>query len=434
MDITKKIHKHQKAIKNKSIQTLVFLIAACMIIYARNPLLFAYPRVYAEEPGAYLLNALSRPLPVSLGFTTAGYFSLTPNLAAEIAGKIFPLEYAGHVFTFTGLIIQLLTVTTIFRSAGMLLPYKWLSALSALALLVISKPETWMNSVYSMYWLATGMFYILNAERIQKAHIAYSTIAFLSGATSLIWLPIFGIRWLYGYEFNKRTRRDFRILIIVGIGALSLVINAFLTFFATKEVSIGSRLRPEMLINLPRGFGSMFLHLFVGGGYPLSLSAMVVAAFCFMIAALLTVSSWPFRVYSCGSLVYYALIVATLSFNMNGGNRYALPITAGIFSLAVLGIINFIDRIAAWKSLYKAFGCTVLIILFLGNKLIEYRDFSGIYAASNYVYDIRWERWKDQIMAVDRAKGGYIKTFPQWEGTGLEGGNWGFQLPPNVGR
>jgi hypothetical protein len=50
------------------------------------------------------------------------------------------------------------------------------------------------------------------------------------------------------------------------------------------------------------------------------------------------------------------------------------------------------------------------------------------------VYDRSWPNWKEQINLIDRSKSGVIKTFPQWEGTGLQGGNWFFILKPRLER
>jgi hypothetical protein len=133
-------------------------------------------------------------------------------------------------------------------------------------------------------------------------------------------------------------------------------------------------------------------------------------------------------------MAYYGFVVAILSFEMQGGNRYALPITAGLFSLSVIGASNIIlngrEAVKKWRLLVFA----AIVLFVMGNKLIEFQDFDGKYAKSNYVYDRSWPNWKEQINAIDRSKGGVIKTFPQWDGTGLQGGNWYFNLKPGWGK
>jgi hypothetical protein len=411
---------------------LLLLLVTIIVIYLRNPLFFLQPRVFAEEPGHYLLNALVHPFPYSFGITMAGYFSIVPNLAAELAAKIFPLEYAGHVFTLVGSIVQLLTVVSIYYSVGGILPNRFFSGLSAIFILVIAKPETWLNTVFSMYWLAAGMFYLLNSKSITRFHIFYASLAFLTGPTSLIWLPFFGLRWLMGYETT--SKRDKRTGLIVGIGFIALLLNLSLAFLGTSASSIGSRLRPEMLQNLPRGFTSMFAHLVASGGYPMPIALVVLLGVAALAGNTLYQSSFRFKLFTAVSLGYYAFVAAVLSFEMQGGNRYALPVTAGIFSLAALGASRLLLDKPWGKRNSRWFYFLIVLLVVMGNKLIEYRDFSGFYAGSNYVYDRSWPNWKDQINAVDRSKGGVIQTFPQWAGTGLQGGNWAFYLPPGVGR
>lgn len=413
-------------------QLLLLLLVGIIVIYFRNPLFFLLPRVFAEEPGYYLVNALINPFPYSFGITMAGYFSVIPNFAAELAAKIFPLEYAGHVFTTVGLIVQLLTVTSIYYSVGRILPSRFFSGLSAIFILVIAKPETWLNTVFSMYWLATGMFFLLNSNSITRFHIFYASLAFLTGPTSLIWLPFFGIRWIVGYE--PTSKRDRSVGLVVVIGFFALLLNLFLTFFGSTGSSIGSRLKTEMLKNLPRGFTSMFAHLAASGGYPMPIALVVLTAVALLVGKTLFQSSYRFKLFTAVALVYYAFVAAVLSFEMQGGNRYALPVTTGMFSLAVLSASN-LTLAKAWGKRNTRLFCYLFVLLVLmGNKLMEYRDFAGFYAGSNYVYDSSWPNWKDQINAVDRSKGGVIKTFPQWAGTGLQGGDWAFYLPPGVGR
>ena len=66
----------------------------------------------------------------------------------------------------------------------------------------------------------------------------------------------------------------------------------------------------------------------------------------------------------------------------------------------------------------------------MGCKLIEFNDFSGKFRDSYYVYDANWPNWKDQIENLDRKSGGVVNTFPQWEGTKNQGGNWSTKIPP----
>jgi len=413
-------------------QLILLLLTSITIIAIRNPLFLVLPRVFAEEPGHYLVNALVKPFPNSFAVTMAGYFSIVPNAAAELAAKIVPLKYAGHIFTGTGLIVQLLTVIAIYFSVGRLLPNKLFSFLSAIALLAIAKPETWLNTVYSMYWLATGMFYILNSRSINQFHIAYSLLAFLTGPTSLIWLPMFGLRWLVGGEGT--TKKDRKIGIICCLGIVALAANVTLSFLGSSTSPIGSRLRPEMLLNLPRGFGSMFAHLVASGGYPIPIALAALICVAALAGNALYNADLRFRLFTAGALIYYAFAVAILSFEMQGGNRYALPITAGIFSLSVVGASNLCLERAWGKRKWRRLCFAFLLLFVIGSKLIEFQDFSGVYAKSNYVYDRSWPNWKDQIETIDRSKGGEIKTFPQWAGTGLQGEDWAFYLPAGVGR
>ena len=413
-------------------QLMLLIFFASVIIYWRNPLFFLLPRVFAEEPGGYLLNALKNSLPQSFGFTLAGYFSIIPNFASELAAKIFPLEYAGHVFTSVGLIVQLLTVVSIYYSIGRILPTRVFSATTALFILVIAKPETWLNTVFSMYWLSAGMFFLLNTKRISQFHILYSTLAFLTGPTSLIWLPFFGLRWFLGYDSSKRKEK--RVGVVFGIGLIALAVNIYLSYLMPRTISIGSRLSLEMLRNLPRGFISMYAHLFASGGYPQTIVLLVIFVIGIVMFTLLRRSDLRFRIFTAGALLYYGFTTAILSFEMMGGNRYALPVTTGIFSLAVLGLATVFlsNSIKAKRSQQILFVFTIVFIM--GNRLIEFHDFTGTYAGSNYVYDRNWPNWKEQILATDRSIGGEIKTFPQWAGTNLQGTDWAFLLPPKVGR
>lgn len=426
--------KNNKAIEELK-QLIILILAATAIIYWRSPIFFHLPRVFAEEPGSYLLNALVNPLPESLGYTMAGYFSIVPNLTAELAAKAFPLEYAAHIFTIVGLLIQLLTVISIYYSVGRILPNRAYSALTAIFLLAIAKPTTWLNTVYSMYWLATGMFFILNAKNITRFHLAYSGLSFLTGPTSLIWLPFFGLRWFTGYNRLRQKEKSVGIICLTGIAALG--INIYLSFLSIRYSSFGgeSRLNAEMLANLPRGFASMFAHLFASGGYPFALGLVSMIMFGILILAVIATSDWRTKIFSIAAIAYYAFVTSFLSFEMQGGNRYALPITTAIFSLSVLCLSKLLLEEARSKRKKRRIALFMLILLFLmGNKLIEFHDFSGDISESNYVYDQKWPNWYQQIKAINRTQGGVIKTFPQWGDTNLQGGDWHFELPGKVGR
>jgi len=251
----------------------------------------------------------------------------------------------------------------------------------------------------------------------------------LTGPTSLIWLPFFILRWIIGYRTD--AKRESKTLMIVMMGLLSAGMNIYLSFFSKEASDIGSRLRTEMLWNFPKGFASMFGHLFASGGYPvqLAITASVVTGL-----ALLTLyyhSTTRFKLLGFGSMIYYAFITTCLSFNMEGGSRYAIPISTAIFALTLLQVERYYETIFHHRNQWRKVVCIVTTMgLLMGSKVAEFGDFSGEFRASNYVYDQKWPNWKEQIEKLDPHTGGIVKTFPQWKDSENNGRDWTVKIPP----
>ncbi|MEQ1878926.1 MAG: hypothetical protein ABL958_19965, partial [Bdellovibrionia bacterium] len=128
----------------------------------REPLLFQFPRIWAEEGKFYLAQAYGKTLAEALAFVEFGYYNLSATAAGYFAGNFFPLEQAPGVTLSVALFVQMTAFYIILssRAAFWDSPIKKLVG-AALVLFIPNAPEVWLNSINSQYWLTLIAFLIL---------------------------------------------------------------------------------------------------------------------------------------------------------------------------------------------------------------------------------------------------------------------------------
>ena len=400
-----RVQERISAVTNKSINAFSVLVTAAIVIYIRQPLFFASPRIWAEEGSIYLFHGLVDNPTSSFLTPHFGYYSLFNKIAIYVASQIFPLEYAAFVTTAFSAALQLCTCLVIYASAGRLGRSKLHRYILSLIPLLVSYPETWLNTINAQFWLATGTYFILNSTRINKAQIIYSLIAFLTGGVSLFFLPYFVLR------AAKEKTAELWCVVVIGTAAAHIQFFSLLSFL---EDGNGSRLRIDFLANLAKGMLYTFILPLQQKGAGLFFVLFIIVAI-YKYAKLLKSSNdnlgW---VYSILSLLTYTFISVLASLSMSGGSRYGLPVHCGMLAIAFCGIS--LEKFTLSELLYN-----MAFALLIGFVVITFFNMES-------VYSLTWPSWQKQVRARSCDEITKVWIFPQWEGA-----KWGMILPKGSG-
>ena len=395
--------------KKETILDLSFAFSiAVVLIYVRDPDFLSYPRIWAEEGSIYLRYALEHNFLKSLTKAHLGYFSFFSNVTTALVARIIDLRYAAHVTTFASLAVQLLTIAAILTADGRILEGRTSKYLVSLALILFSSAEIWLNTINMQFWLATGTFFILNANRISLFHVLYLTFAFLSGAVSLFFAPFFFLRYI-------REGREPRAAIVCATSAIALAIQ-LISLQASIHQAAGARFNLDHIRNIRHAiFPTVVYPPFDFYNYVPGAIEKGIAVFlfiCFVCAFLywLKTNSLNYTLYVFLPVVTYSVLVILTSLHMAGGSRYSFPITCAIFALIV-------SMSRCWiKSRYWFLLPSALLLL---------RSFA--FFNTDHFYNREWPNWQEQLERRDPSRPFEVLIFPQWEGA-----SWRFTIPPSA--
>ena len=312
--------------------TLVWLILLALLVL-RLPDLFLAPRLWAEEGSVYLAHALTRSFHETILAPHLGYYSLLPTLSTALS----PLETAPLITTLTALAWQAATLAIILNSRSNFLPTPVTRAAFAIALLLTSPPEVWLNAINAQHWAAVGVFVILFSDLPRASTrpwtVAYLAIAGLSGVPPLLFAIYFPIRWMMS--------RDPFWLLATLIAAACLVVQTA-AFLATEATGDVTRFPADGLVDLPK---YLLATLFWSSAELFRLVHILPRGITFALVATLWLAFALRHRTDRHTLLFvllpvltYALIATLASDGMTGGPRYGLPATAltllALFSLA----------------------------------------------------------------------------------------------------
>lgn len=177
---------------------LTALLAIAFIAYFfRSPRILLHGRLLTEEGTTYLRYAWD-VLPVrALLAPHQGYYSLLPNLVSVAAARLFPLQYAGLLFAWAGLLTQLVVAFVLVTLEVFRTPRARLLALITF-LLVTPSTQAVLNSICAQFFLAFGTAALLvsRPQHWPRLRCAFLLFAGLNGPTSGTLAPFYWVRAL----------------------------------------------------------------------------------------------------------------------------------------------------------------------------------------------------------------------------------------------
>jgi hypothetical protein len=173
----------------------------------RAPAVVFPGRLWAEEGGVYMAQALSSGLVETLFSTNQGYYSLFNQLAVTLATRLVTLEHAPLVTVFLAFLIQLLPALLLLN-AQLQTTRSTIAKIAALGCVLFALPnyEIWLNTVNSQFYLALSAAIILAAPagRPMKIwHYLVLALASLTGVITLLLTPLF---WISALREHSRDR------------------------------------------------------------------------------------------------------------------------------------------------------------------------------------------------------------------------------------
>jgi len=209
---------------------LAISIIAPLIIVFRDPSLFIAPRFWAEEGAFWFAYAFSHNWIDTIFSAFCGYYNFYPHIAALLASRIVPLEYAPVVTTVMAFIVQVIPVMIIVWDDSIL----WNSSLkkitwTAIILLAPESSAIWLNTNGSQYYLSLITILILLADTglgsLFKKYFyrMLVMIAGLSGVLSCLITPFFFFK-----AWRTKNHENFiqaGILFVCSLVQLSIVFS-----------------------------------------------------------------------------------------------------------------------------------------------------------------------------------------------------------------
>jgi hypothetical protein len=154
-------------------------------------------RVYAEDPGIYLPQALAHPWHLLQAY--AGYLQLIPRLIGQIAALV-PIRDASVAFAVGGALVAAACGLFAYHASAGHISSRWLRAMLGLSvvLLPVAQLEIADNGVNSIWYLLVALFWAALWRPRTTAGTAVATVvAFAAAASSslaFLFAPLFAAR------------------------------------------------------------------------------------------------------------------------------------------------------------------------------------------------------------------------------------------------
>ena len=176
---------------------MVLVLCGTLAIILREPEMFLYPRIWAEE--ATVFYTFARHHSVLAIFTTAhvGYLTLFNSIVSIIQAKLFSVENAAAVSTYMGFLVQLIPLYIIAFTTHKFWNNPIKKMICVLIVISVMAPELYINTTNSHFILGLITFLIMmispnTLSRFQKYF--FRTLLFLGGLTgpaSIFFTPTF---------------------------------------------------------------------------------------------------------------------------------------------------------------------------------------------------------------------------------------------------
>src|ERR1700757_525153 len=176
---------------------VVLVLCGTLAIIFREPEMFLYPRIWAEE--ATVFYTFARHHSVWDVFTTAhvGYLTLFNSVVSTIQAKLFSVENAAAVSTYMGFLVQLIPLYIVAFTTHKFWNNPIKKMICVLIVISVMARELYINTTNSHFILGLITFLIMmispnTLSRFQKYF--FRTLLFLGGLTgpaSIFFTPTF---------------------------------------------------------------------------------------------------------------------------------------------------------------------------------------------------------------------------------------------------
>ena len=385
----------------------IIVAVASVVSFFREPLYFTNPRLWAEEGAVYVQAAVDREMWDAMFAPHLGYYSLLPNVITSSGLYLCGVHGVAYFTTwcsFLGILFCVLA-PLILRSEY------WNTQTKQVAIIAVAilsgSAEIWVNTINLQFYFCLFTCFCLLADLrgLHRATWMYvvvgSVIASLSGATSVILLPV------VVYRLWKNTEEQ-SVLRIVGA---SLCVGLGIQLWSMYQSSLvqgSSRLQLANLPHLLPGILRTITGTADAGDYGTRiLFAAVVCAAC--IVVLIYDKSDTLNYFTKRGLfpvvlaLYVGGVFTFLSLNMSGGNRYA-------FVPAVLMLMT------VYRSIEVLPASILRLPMLLMVAVLSIRTTASYFSTANY-YDPSWH--SHQKIQPLQSDSGFVElpVFPQWPQT-----------------
>jgi len=392
-------------LKNRSNLEFSLLVLACVFIlsFAREPLFFLEPRIWAEEGTVHISSIFSNGLWVSLWQPHLGYYSLFNNYVTSLGLGLMGLERVAYITTALSFFIATLTV-----AAPLILPSKqWDTRFKRTVIiffsLFIGTAEIWVNTINAQFYFGLfTSFLLLSNTKAVTGWRCYYVLGMLfqaafTGVTSVIFLPFFV--WKFMQE-KSMTWFEKSILVILLFGLITQLVALF---YLGSNTGLG-RFSLGNIQNFPYGvyYNLTSFIAVVGNTYIRLFLLLVVVAFAFNKKGVQSLTA-PIVL-----AAYVSVVFAFLALGMGGGGRYGY----------IPAVLLFTSLVNSYASVILVRILKLSIIIFL---LIV--SFVAFFDTKNF-YNSGWVSFSLENIYENNSGELEMKLFPQWSGT-----NWVLKIP-----
>ena len=400
---------------------LFTILIFCILVIFREPAYFIHPRIWAEEGTVYIQSYLDSGPWISFISPHLGYYSLFDNLAVNASLWMLGLVYVAAGTTAFSLVVMCLALFSPYILPSRYWDTEPKRSTVVLLSLVIGSDAIWLNTINAQFYLCLFSVYVLLAETnaLRRKTVIYCStmlfVASLTGVTSIILLPYFGLKLTSGFRFRKfhESKNDWTFLLILLFGFL-IQIAAF--YISLKYENI-NRFDSSNLVHLPHGFGySILSAMVITNAHGLIWN--IIGGICLINILYLyyrAIKDSPETRYLMSLIIYLSFTFAVLSVGMSGGARYAYPISVLVIILLVnqAAPSTFNQGLGISKTSNKApYLSRIAVFTLLCIAAIKIPNF--FYTGN--LYDQSWNSYYSQARLAVSGKQDYIGVFPQGPG------------------
>jgi hypothetical protein len=199
---------------------LLFILWCILLIACRETDYLVHPRFWAEEGKIFFSFALHHSTWENFTTPLVGYLTFFNSIISSIQ-KIFSLESAPAISTYSGFLVQLIPIYIILFTTHPFWNTPLKKILISLTIILVTPPELWLNTTNShfIFGLITFLILVVPAKQLSAKQKWFFRILLLlgnlTGPASMLFTPLFFIQ-----AYFEKSREKYIQSIIQTIFAL----------------------------------------------------------------------------------------------------------------------------------------------------------------------------------------------------------------------